>query len=240
MQRSVAKRGDTKVSELKGASRQMYKSMSREGARGVRLDQAQRLAGTQGRETDRCSTRWNIRLPRSRPTSPASSRRWCHRRNSCRSFPASVGSRTRSRSSPVAIAASAVPLRCSSRAKAPRSRSSISRRTTTRRRRRRLIEDEGSRSDPVARRHRRQGILRGGHHRDAGAVRQDRHRRQQRRRAARAGGLDGNLRGPARTHVPHQRLRLFLPDAGGAAAPRGRARPSSTPRRSPPIAARRS
>ena len=31
-----AKRGDTKKSELKGASREMYESMSEDGARGVR------------------------------------------------------------------------------------------------------------------------------------------------------------------------------------------------------------
>ena len=109
--------------------------------------------------------------------------------------------------------------RCSSPAKAPRSRSSISRKTATPKDTEALVADEGSealliKGDIGDKAFCDEGGEEG--HRQVGPARR---RRQQRRRAARAEGADRHHRGAARADLPHQHLRLLLPDPGRAAAP---------------------
>ena len=77
------------------------------------------------------------------------------------------------------------------------------------------------------------GILRGSRRAHGRGVRQARYRRQQRRLSTASGVDRGHHGRTARSHVSHQHLRLLLHDPRRAAAPESRARPSSTPARSP-------
>ena len=103
----------------------------------------------------------------------------------------------------------------------------------------RLVEAEGSECLLDRGRHRRSRLLPSGRRTVDRRVRPPRHPRQQRRRAASAEDASRTSRRRSSSEPSAPTSSLFLPDPGRPAAPGGRARASSTRRRSRPIAAAR-